>query len=194
MSKSKYSILGMLIIEPMSGYDMKKFSEAALGHFWHESYGNLYPRLRQLAAEGMVVATAEERAGGPNAKVYSLTERGRSEFLEWLAGPVTEEPVRSELLLKVFFGSQAPPELTERQIRNYQIRQQKLQQTFGLIESHLRAEAVWNPNQPFWLMTLRRGQLHVESRLQWCEESLAVLRSMRSPQLAASPSWDTTTP
>ena len=39
--KSKYAILGMLSIEPMSGYDIKKEVEKSISNFWTESYGQI---------------------------------------------------------------------------------------------------------------------------------------------------------
>jgi DNA-binding PadR family transcriptional regulator len=47
--KSKYAILGMLSIAPMSGYDIKKQVETSISNFWSESYGQIYPALRNLA-------------------------------------------------------------------------------------------------------------------------------------------------
>lgn len=177
MSASKYAILGMLTIEPMTGYDLKKLTETALVHFWHESYGNLYPRLKRLAAAGLVEVREEARAGGPDAKVYSLTARGREAFEEWLGETPADEPVRSELLLKMFFGTQAPADVTEKHILDFQERHRARQAMFAAVEGRLRADEAANPSLPFWLMTLRRGQLTVEARLQWCEECLEVLRS-----------------
>ncbi|MDH3629255.1 MAG: PadR family transcriptional regulator, partial [Acidobacteriota bacterium] len=44
-SSSRYAVLGILTLEPMSGYDIKKFIETSVAHFWRESYGNIYPLL-----------------------------------------------------------------------------------------------------------------------------------------------------
>ena len=48
-NKSKYAIMGMLSMGPMSGYDIKKRFEKSLSYFWNESYGQIYPILRKLA-------------------------------------------------------------------------------------------------------------------------------------------------
>ncbi len=45
---SKYAVLGMLSIGPMSGYDIKKLIGETVGHVWSESYGQVYPALREL--------------------------------------------------------------------------------------------------------------------------------------------------
>ena len=61
--KSKYAILGMLSIEPMSGYDIKKEIEESISNFWTESYGQIYPVLKSLVAEKLVTKTVQKGAG-----------------------------------------------------------------------------------------------------------------------------------
>src|SRR6056297_794957 len=97
-SKTDDAILGMLTVSPMSGYDMKKFSEQSLTHFWHESFGNLYPRLKRLEADGLVRGRREARSQAPDATVYSLTEAGRDRFAAWLEEDPEPERIRNELL------------------------------------------------------------------------------------------------
>jgi len=36
-------LLGVLAIEPMSGYDLGLTIRQSVGHFWNESYGQIYP-------------------------------------------------------------------------------------------------------------------------------------------------------
>lgn len=83
--KSKYAILGMLSIEPMSGYDIKKEIQESISYFWTESYGQIYPVLKSLVAEKLVTKTVQKGVGKPDRHVYSLTERGRKELQTWLA-------------------------------------------------------------------------------------------------------------
>ena len=46
---SRYAVLGMLSIRPMSGYDIKQAIGESVVHFWDESYGRIYPSLQRLA-------------------------------------------------------------------------------------------------------------------------------------------------
>ena len=180
MSQTKFAILGMLTAGPLSGYDLKKMSEQKLAHFWHESYGNLYPRLAELEAERLVSSKRERRPGRPDATVYTLTRRGWEEFREWMTVPAATERVRSELLLKVFFGAHAPVEESVRQIEAYREQQQELRATFEAMEEKLRGEESDAPDTPYRLLTLRRGQLVNEARLRWCREALRSLAEMEA--------------
>ena len=98
--KSKYAILGMLSIEPMSGYDIKKEVEKSISNFWTESYGQIYPVLSNLIAEKLVTKTVESEAGKPDRHVYSLTARGRKELRRWLLKGFAPKIQRDEFLLK----------------------------------------------------------------------------------------------
>src|SRR5207248_1647711 len=83
--KSRYALLGMLSIRPMSGYDIKKLIEASISNFWSESYGQIYPTLKQLVAEKLVTRTVKKQTGKPDRHVYALTPAGRRRLREWLA-------------------------------------------------------------------------------------------------------------
>lgn len=180
MSQTKYAVLGLLTLGPMTGYDLKKVSEQSLAHFWHESYGNLYPRLAELQAEGLVTARKEQRKRAPDAIVYRITPAGRKELAAWMREPAAAERVRSELLLKVFFGAQSPVQDTIDQVAGHRARQEAVQQTYAGIEEMLRKDLDQNDDAAFQLMTLRRGQLLTEARLRWCDETLATLRQMQA--------------
>ena len=170
--QSRYAVLGMLTVGPMSGYDIKKFIETSVAHFWKESYGNLYPLLARLAEEKLVRRRTERQRGKPDRYVYSLTARGRAQFLEWLAEPVQEETVRSELLLKLFFGRHLEPGRIESHLEEYHRTQSRLIAGLRATREMLEREHAEHPDVRYWMMTLRRGELVARARRQWARESL----------------------
>src|SRR2546422_3368909 len=105
---SRYAILGVLSRRPMSGYDVKKLIERSIAHFWSESYGQIYPILNRLAAEGLAERRRERQRGKPDRHVYSLTSKGRAELLRGLALPPRLQPLRSQVLLKLFLRRAGP--------------------------------------------------------------------------------------
>lgn len=179
-SKSKYAVLGILTIEPSSGYDLKKFTENNLSHFWSESYGNLYTLLKRLLEQGLVTKRTHGQEGKPDRIVYSITEKGREEFEQWLGQPFEPESIRSELLLKLFFGHHLPRERVVAHLIAYRRQQQALDSALAGVE-RLLDERSDDPSFPFWLMTLRRGRLVCQARLLWVDESLALLNGPNTP-------------
>ncbi|MEX2541574.1 MAG: PadR family transcriptional regulator [Trueperaceae bacterium] len=176
--KSRYSILGVLSSGPKSGYDIKKMTESSTAHFWAESYGNLYPTLRRLESEGLVASQLLPQEGRPDKRVYRLTGPGRNAFREWLAEPVEEAPVRNELLLKLFFGAQAPIAVSRYHLERIRARQLELLETYRGVERWLASEHAGHPELPFWLMTLAYGRHHSQALLDWSSESLAGLANV----------------
>src|SRR5436305_3234605 len=103
-NKSKYAVLGVLSICPGSGYDIKKFMEQSTSNFWNESYGQIYPILKQLVDEGLATSHAEKQEGKPERYIYTLTTKGQEELAQWLSESIEYAVERNELLLEWFFG------------------------------------------------------------------------------------------
>jgi PadR family transcriptional regulator AphA len=171
-SRSRYAVLGLLTIEPMSGYDMKKMIETSVAHFWRESYGNIYPILNRLTTEGLVRRKTQRQTGKPDRHIYTLTARGKSEFLKWLSEPVAEEITRSELLLKLFFGRHLPTRAIAAHLEEFRDRQKHVLGVLRASKAMLNEHHRDHPDFPYWIMTLRRGELTAEARLKWAKESL----------------------
>ena len=48
-------ILGMIALGKQTGYDIKQFVDKSTRHFWAASYGQIYPELRRLEEQGLIV-------------------------------------------------------------------------------------------------------------------------------------------
>ena len=180
-SRTKYAVLGALSIEPMSGYQIKEELGHSISHFWNEGYGQIYPTLRQLSADGLVTSRVEAGKGKPERRVYTLTEAGWDELRGWLARPVvSQQPGRNELLLKLFFGRHAPAGVNLEHVRRRRDVLAALIARYEAIEAELNAETA--PDQPYWLITLRHG-LHVSrASMAWCDETIARLTELDGQQ------------
>jgi DNA-binding PadR family transcriptional regulator len=176
--KSRYAILGMLSIEPMSGYDIKKEVEKSISNFWTESYGQIYPVLRNLIAEKLVTKSVESEAGKPDRHVYSLTAKGRKELRRWLRKGFAPKIQRDEFLLKLFFGEEIPPEANLAHVEQFKELQRGLLQKYRAVEKEIMREYADNSNLPYWLMTIRYGQHVSRALLQWSNKTLAELNRM----------------
>jgi PadR family transcriptional regulator AphA len=177
-AKSKYAILGMLSIEPMSGYDIKKEIEKSISNFWTESYGQIYPVLRNLIAEKLVTRTVERDTGKPDRHVYSLTAKGRQELRRWLRQGFAPKIQRDEFLLKLFFGEEIPIKANVAHVEQFRELQRGLLQKYRAVEKEIMREYADNSNAPYWLMTVRYGQHVSRALLQWCNKALAELNRM----------------
>lgn len=175
---SKYAVLGMLSIGPMSGYDIKKLIAETVGHVWSESYGQVYPALRELVEEGLATVATEQQAGKPARKVYTITDAGLAALRRWVAGPIAPRPRRNELLLKLFFGRHVSAAHFVAVVE--EIREQEARALAALAAAEASASPAdrASPDFPYWMMTLRFGLLMSETTLRWCDETLAALRTL----------------
>ena len=104
----KHTILGLLHYRDLHGYRIKEVIEENFGHMWTINYGQIYPNLKKMKAEGLISMQEEVRKGqkGPPRKLYSITAAGKQVFREWLAqSPEGSMILRDPFLMRfVFFG------------------------------------------------------------------------------------------
>jgi PadR family transcriptional regulator AphA len=102
----KHSILGLLHYKDMHGYRIKEHIEKNFGHMWSINHGQIYQSLKKMEDEGLVsmVELAPSDSGGPHKKLYTITDKGRQEFAEWLASdPEGKMLLRDPFLTRFVF-------------------------------------------------------------------------------------------
>jgi DNA-binding PadR family transcriptional regulator len=177
-NKSKYALLGILSICPGSGYDIKKFMEQSTSNFWNESYGQIYPILKQLVEEGLATSHTEKQKGNPERYVYTLTDKGLEELRHWLTEPIEHMVERNELLLKMFFGRQSTIADNIEHVKQFQLLQEQLLDKYGGIEVYLKANCANNAELCYSLITVRYGILRCQALLNWCGETIDTLSAL----------------
>jgi len=159
----------------MSGYDLKRFVDESVRHFWTESFGQIYPILRRLESEGLVERQAGEFTSARERIVYSITPSGRDALSRWVAEPARFEIGRVEILLKLFFARNGPPGTAESLLRVYRAELQERLSRYSAIEQRLQTERSTFADLPYWLATLSYGKHVSRALVDWCDESLAAL-------------------
>ncbi len=112
----QHAILGILELQPMHGYELRRVLAEGISTFWPVNLPAIYPSLRRLEEQGHVAhRTQPTTQGRPDRKVYSITESGRAELARWRRlAPEGEAHIRSPLYLKLFFAKpENLPDATE---------------------------------------------------------------------------------
>jgi DNA-binding PadR family transcriptional regulator len=174
------ALLGILSMSPMSGYTMRSVIEQSIGNFWSESFGQIYPSLKRLAAEGMVQKKTERQKGRPDRNVYSLTEKGRERLREWLIIPAAPTVPRNDLLLKLFFGRHVPVSVSRENVAEFVAGQEAALKHYSSIRKELEREQSDDSQAPFWLMTVSYGRHFSEAMVKWGRETLKELDAVES--------------
>jgi DNA-binding PadR family transcriptional regulator len=178
---SDYAILGMLSLEPMSGYEIKRAIEQSVAHFWRESFGQIYPTLKRLVAEGLI-RSVSERPGDKNGRQsYALTAAGRKHLRTWLAQTSEPQPPRNQLMLKLFFGSAVPTDVTRQHLQEFRRRQEESLAALTALEKQLNAVDSPSVDTVYWQITLSHSLHRARAELRWCDEALARISSLAKP-------------
>ena len=163
-------ILGLLAMRPLSGYDIKAIVDRSTRFFWAASYGQIYPELRRLEAEGMVEGE-DAPNGGRQRRVYSLTPAGREALVAWLLGPTVTIELRDESLLRLFFADALPKEhalmLLDGRRRGHE----------QYLDALRAIDARPGQDTPFVDLVLRWGIAYNEWGAEWCQQQLDRLRN-----------------
>ncbi|MCU0611583.1 MAG: PadR family transcriptional regulator [Candidatus Eisenbacteria bacterium] len=191
-NKTRYAVLGLLSSGPKSGYDIRRESEHGIGHFWHETYGAIYPMLRRLEEEGLIQGESGGHGRRPR-RVYPITPRGLDALRAWLAAPPERSRVRDELLLKAYFGREARDALL-RHVQRCKVESLARLAELDGIRRRLEQCCSSHPDQPFWLITVSMGVHRARTCASWCDETLQRIRRLDAPEVFTVEEHTTTGP
>lgn len=106
MRTLKYAILGLVNRKPMTGYDIGKEFNFQLAEFWNAKLSQIYPELKKLLDEKLLVFDIEISGDILEKKVYNITEKGRIELLKWLNKdePMEQTP-KNVFRLRMYFSN-----------------------------------------------------------------------------------------
>ncbi|WP_167042967.1 PadR family transcriptional regulator [Salinibacterium sp. ZJ454] len=175
--QSQTAILGALSIMPMTGYALREQIRDTLGHFWNESFGQIYPTLAQLEQQNLV---ERHPSDGSRSTTFGITAAGITRLRELLAEPPQEPKPRNGLMLRLFFGAQLGPdacrELVIQALEQAEAQLAELEATRqDLITDAALAEAA-----PYIALTISAGEYSARATIAWANEALAQLAELGS--------------
>lgn len=121
MGTLKYALLGMLSRKSLTGYEISKQFESSLCEFWQAKHSQIYPELKALTNADLIEFKVQISGNVMEKKVYSITEKGRQEFLQWAEKDITALTVpKDEFRLQLYFSDGITPkrriELLQKQL------------------------------------------------------------------------------
>lgn len=167
----RMAVLGLLDVEPGSGYALLQRFRNSLGFFWPTTHQQLYKELHALHAEGLVDCEEVAQDGKPDKKVYSLTAAGGVALDALLAGVAGPAKIREPLLVKLFAGRRLPPEQLRAELAAHRRAHEQTLATYRLLQQQMAAlppqrRARYHHPE----LTLRLGIRFEEAWLAWCDE------------------------
>jgi DNA-binding PadR family transcriptional regulator len=173
-----YAILGLLAVEPLTGYQLSQRMRAPIGYMWTATHSQIYPELAKLLADGQLRATVIPGRGPRDTRRYTITTAGRRALRTWVDSPLTEV-ARSELLLRVRSLWLISPERARAFIVEQRARYEERLQLYTEEELNFAPKAadLFDPTTPASAAyaTLHFGIGRVRHTIEWCDWMLARL-------------------
>ncbi len=170
----KFAILGVLELNPQTGYDLKKTIEASVAHFWSADQSQIYRTLAQLVGAGLAGVEVIAQDGRPDRRLHRITPDGVAALREWLGSPLAPDAPHDAFLARLFFVGELglPGAMSLLEARRAE--------ALGL-HSRLTGLVGQESGQPIDLAhrlrraTLRNGIRHAEAELAWLDETMEAL-------------------
>ena len=95
-------VLGMLVVQPNYGYELKKTYDILFGSDKPILSGQIYSTLSRLLRDKKIRDIKDdESSGGPERLKYEITEKGFEHFQNWLLSPEDPSPnLKANLYIK----------------------------------------------------------------------------------------------
>jgi DNA-binding PadR family transcriptional regulator len=103
LTTSSYAVLGLLAIQPWTGYELTQQATRSLRFAWPKSERLLYTEPKKLVEHGLATAV-EEFVGQRSRMLYTITDEGRSALAAWMATAPQPPVLEAEALLRLLFA------------------------------------------------------------------------------------------
>lgn len=177
-----FGILGFLNYGPMSGYDLVKAFESSLQFFWHAQNSHIYLELKKLEKKGYICGETVIQSDRPNKKIFSITETGKKEFMNWLAEGAGEDAThfKSAFLMKVFFGGNMTPAQSATMLRKFKA---DCEAYLNRMEEAPDSIVTYGSNKEmyqtiYWQFTVDFGFCFIKTCIEWAEQCIQKLEAI----------------
>ena len=115
----RFALLGLLTIEPSSGYDLKRAITRSTYFIWNATGPQIYNTLHKLREEGYITSESLAQKGKPDKQIHTITASGRAALKKFMSKPIRASVTRDEVLLRIFFGNLANKNVIKRELEAY---------------------------------------------------------------------------
>ena len=177
-----HSILGFLSYGSMTGYDLAKAFGSSVRFFWYAQTSQIYLELNKLEKKECVTCEIIIQTEKPSKKLYSITPKGKEEFLRWLSEENDEfsKGSKNAFLMKVFFSGCRPPKecidmLNEfiSDCSRYLNEMQQIPDSIGHYGSLVGPE-----QKLYWELSADYGYSYIQMCMDWARRSIKKLEEL----------------
>ncbi|MBD5521653.1 MAG: PadR family transcriptional regulator [Lachnospiraceae bacterium] len=178
-----FGILGFLNYRPMSGYDLVKAFESSLEFFWHAQNSHIYLELKKLEQKGYICGETVIQSERPNKRIFSITDTGRKEFMDWLVEGGSEDAMhfKSPFLMKVFFSGNMTPTQSADMLRKFKTDCESYLKRMDSIPKSIEnyGSDMDNYQTIYWQFTADFGYSFIKTCIEWAGRCIEKLETIQ---------------
>lgn len=95
-------ILGLLMIQDLTVYQINQSFRSGIALIYSASYGSILSAIKKLLSTNEITFI-ELVENGRNKKIYHITAEGKAHFYRWMHADIDENKLETMALCKVFF-------------------------------------------------------------------------------------------
>lgn len=182
--KLEHYILGLLTINPSTGYDIKKHLDTE-GRFERRRapLSQIYTTLKRMHENGLVTFEEERREGKPDLKIYTITVEGKNYLTSFLHSPIEGSFRYSEssMLFRIKHAYLVDPNVImgqiqdelsfrHKQIRKFRHRDRTIQSTLLATDELEYAREIYDKLHGYGALRMDQYVAYLESMLTFFAE------------------------
>lgn len=175
----RQSLLALLDLQPMYGYQLRAEFESRTGSTWPLNIGQVYTTLGRLQRDELVVVEGDDDQGHTT---YAITDAGRDEVRRWFVTPVARDaPPRDELAIKLALAVSVPGVDVHAVVQTQRTATIQALQEYTRLKQRTGDAAA--PGDLAWLLVLDALVFQAEAEVRWldhCESRLHRAAQQRS--------------
>ncbi len=174
-----HGILGFLMYNKMSGYDLAKIFNSSIKMIWYAQNSHIYLELKNLQKKGYVTSEEIIQHDKPNKNLYEITQSGKDEFYTWLCKTdfSSMNMVKNSLLMNIFFTGNL--DIAASKAKFHQFIEEVQQKSIDLPNAQNDIDFYKSSQNPLdalhWQFCADFGNKYTQMRLEWAKECLQKL-------------------
>jgi len=179
----KHGLLGLLSLRPYTGYELNKEFEQAFKYIWQAKTTQIYTELDNMEQKGWLASERIIQDEKPNKRVYSITETGRAELLDWLSAPEADVnnalTQKNAFLLRVLLAGNTNKEQALKLLHSFrEVCLARKDAQRGIRVSIAQDEPDYSQNITlYWNLVALHGEMMNQTRLDWLEKAINIVNS-----------------
>ncbi len=164
----KYAILGLLEVNSFSGYDLKKYFDSSINSYWKATHSQIYRTLDDISKKGLIISEVIQQDKNPNKKLFSITQKGKDDLIQWLNINKDLPAIRNQILLQFSLSNLLTKEQILRLLEDYK---SKLSSKLDALKSTEHQKTITYGRDPkeklIWKLTLENGIMYYTNEINW---------------------------